>query len=184
MTNPTYSPAALRVSDLTQSGPTTFELIPNTKELEVLRKDLDLVGLRKVRLTGTVSPVGKRDWQLTAKLGATVVQPCVATLEDVQTRIDSDVVRTYVVEYSDPDDIDVEMPEDDTVEPLGTHIDPMVVLHEALALALPLYPRASDTTPVEVRVTEPGQTPMSDEQARPFAALAGLRDKMSDDGGT
>ena len=49
---------------------------------------------------------------------------------------------------------------------------------EALALALPDYPRAPDATLENAQVTEPGIAPMSDEDARPFAALAGLRDKL------
>ena len=41
-----------------------------------------------------------------------------------------------------PDGDEVEMPEDDTVEPMPEVIDLAEVAAEALALALPLYPRA------------------------------------------
>lgn len=188
METPPLSASALRVADLSQSGPTTFDVVPTPSQVDTLRKDLDLIALRKVRLTGSVSPVGKRDWRLRATLGATVVQPCVATLAEVQTRLDTDVERLFSADFadfseSDTAEIEVEMPDDDTVEPLGTHIDPMGVLHEALALALPLYPRADASSPITLQVTEPGQTPMSDDDAKPFAALAGLRDKLesSDD---
>lgn len=182
METPPLSAFALRVAELSQSGPTTFDVVPTPSQIETLRQDMDLVALRKVRLTGSVSPVGKRDWRLRATLGATVVQPCVATLVDVQTRLDTDVERLFSKDYSESDEVEVEIPDDDTVEALGTHIDPMVVLHEALALALPLYPRADESSPVTLQVTEPGQTPMSDDDAKPFAALAGLRDKLDGSG--
>ncbi len=41
-----------------------------------------------------------------------------------------------------PTDDEAEMPEDDTAEPLPEVIDPGAVMFEALALALPDYPRA------------------------------------------
>ncbi len=180
MPDPKPSPHALRVADLPQSGATAFELVPTAREVEQLRADLDLVALRKVRLKGTLIPVGKRDWRLTADLGATVVQPCVATLADVQTRIDVPVERTFLAEFEMPDEPEAEMPQDDTLEPLGPFIDPAQVLAEALALALPLYPRAAGSDPVEMRITAPGVAPLGDADVKPFAALAGLREKLED----
>ena len=48
---------------------------------------------------------------------------------------------------------------------------------EAVALALPPWPRAEGVETVAISVTEPGKTPLSDEDLRPFAALKALRDK-------
>jgi uncharacterized metal-binding protein YceD (DUF177 family) len=48
------------------------------------------------------------------------------------------------------------------------------VLTEALALALPLYPRADGAEDGSLAVTEPGKAAMTDDEARPFANLAEL----------
>lgn len=169
---------ALRVADLPQDRPVAIEITAGRDDRDALARRLDLLDLRKLRLAGTIRPLGKRDWELTGRLGATVVQPCVATLEPVVTRIDTEVARRYLADYAEPEETEVEMPEDDTIERLGTHIDPAKVMAEALALALPLYPRAEGVDPVVVDVTEPGKPAMTDEDAKPFAGLAGLRDRL------
>jgi len=110
------------------------------------------------------------------------VQDCVVTLEPVTTRIEVDVVRRYQAGYVPPEEDEIEMPEDESLEPLGEVIDPGAILEEALVLALPLYPRKDGAEIGEAVFTEPGKRPMTDEQARPFAGLAALRDKLEDDG--
>ena len=74
---------------------------------------------------------------------------------------------------------EAEMPEDDTVERLTAWIDPGDVMIEALVLALPLYPRAEGAELSELVVSEPGVTPMRDENLRPFSALAALQKKLA-----
>jgi uncharacterized metal-binding protein YceD (DUF177 family) len=59
-----------------------------------------------------------------------------------------------------------------------------VVMAEALTLVLPEYPRAADaqgSSATTVRITEPGKTPMSDAEARPFAGLAALKQQLEGD---
>ena len=70
------------------------------------------------------------------------------------------------------------MPEDDTLEDLPSEIDLDELLSEALSLALPEWPRAKGVDPVDMAVTEPGKTPMSDEDTKPFAALKSLKDGL------
>ena len=50
---------------------------------------------------------------------------------------------------------------------------------EELSLAVPEYPRSPDATLEQANFTKPGETPMSDEDARPFAGLAALKDKLA-----
>ena len=50
---------------------------------------------------------------------------------------------------------------------------------EALSLAIPLYPRAEDATLGEAVFTEPGKQAMTDEDAKPFAGLASLRESLN-----
>ncbi len=175
------SATSLRVAGLSQATPTPFALRPDAPQMKTIAKALGLDGLRKLSFEGEVKPVGSSDWQLTGTLGATVVQPCVVTLEPVTTRIDTQVVRTYLTTYEEIDEPEAEMPEDDTTEPLGAWIDPGAVIVEALTLALPEYPRKGDAASEPVRVTEPGKEAMTDEQARPFAGLAALKDELGKD---
>ncbi len=169
---------AFRVADLPQNRPTEFELSPDADHLQRLIRELDLSGLRKVRFAGSLQARGKKDWMLTARLGATVVQPCVVSLDPVTTRIETDVSRHFLADLPEPDAEEVEMPEDETLEHLGDEIDVAEIMEEALALALPLYPRKDDADLGEAVFTEPGKTAMRDENARPFAGLAGLRDAL------
>lgn len=170
--------APFRVSDLAQNSTTAFDLRSDSGAMRALAARLGLSGLRKLRFTGTIAAQGRRDWVLKATLGATVTQPCVVTLGPVVTRIDTKVHRTYLSNWSEPTTDEVEMVPDETIEPLGSHIDPQAVMAEALALAVPLYPRAADGDLHDTVFTEPGETPMSDADARPFAGLADLRDSL------
>lgn len=172
------SPTALRVAALSQKGETPVSLRPDAGALAALAEHIGVDTLRKVSLTGALAPLGDADWQLKARLGATVVQPCVVTLDPVTTRIDVDLMRVFVRDYQEPDAPEAEMPEDDTVEPLGAWIDPAQVLAEALALHIPEYPRGDGAAVDTIRVTEPGKKPMSDAEARPFAGLAALKAQL------
>ncbi|MFK7753606.1 MAG: YceD family protein [Sedimentitalea sp.] len=166
---------ALRVSDLNQNAPTPFELRPDSDHLKALAAELGLLGLKKLRFGGKISALGPRDWQLQAQLGATVVQSCVLTLDPVTTRLDTKVERRFLADMPEPELAEIEMESDDSIEKLGSWIDPAAIMAEALALALPLYPRSTDAALGEAVFTKPGQTPMRDEDARPFAGLAALR---------
>ncbi|QIE41792.1 DUF177 domain-containing protein [Rhodobacteraceae bacterium SC52] len=173
----------IRLSDLSQRKSHTFLLIPDADLCAAIAADLDLIALRKLRLEGTLTPAGKQDWDLAAQLGATVVQPCVATLAPVTTRIEEKVQRGYRADLPEDDDAtEVEMHLDETLEPLPDTIDLEELVTEALALALPAYPRVDGTQPDKTVFTEPGKTAMTDEDARPFAGLAGLKDKLVGDG--
>ena len=177
-----------RVADLPQNRPTRFELRPGPQQLAAIASQLGLSALRKMVFKGEIRSSGRKDWVLEAHLGATVVQPCVVTLAPVTTRVETDVERRYLADLAltegragedDSGEIEVEMPEDDSAEALGSHIDVQEVMVEALSLAMPLYPRADDAALDEAVFTEPGKQAMTDEAARPFAGLAGLRDQLA-----
>lgn len=180
MSQPAKSESAWRVADLPQNRAVDFDLRPDAETLRQIAAELELKGLRKLSFRGSLKAQGKRDWLLEGVLGATVIQPCVVTLEPVTTRIDEPVRRLYLADPTPilPEGEEVEMPEDDNAEPLGNTIDPHEVMIEALALALPLWPRADGAGIGEVTVTEPGRTALTREAMKPFAGLAGLRDKL------
>jgi len=176
---PPYS-HPIRPDRLPERAATAFELTPDAAARAAIAAALDLSALRKLRFAGTLAPLGARDWELTGDLGATVVQPCVVTFDPVTTRIDERVERRYLAEpLAVPEGEEFEMPEDDSVEELPEILDLGAVMIEALALALPLYPHAPGAAPVEITVTEPGKDAMTDDDAKPFADLKALRDKLS-----
>ena len=96
MSQAPFPPTALRVADLPVSRVTAFDLRPEAEEMRGIAADLGLSGLRKLSFKGTIRAQDRRDWLLEGMLGATVVQPCVVTLEPVTTRIDLPVRRLFL----------------------------------------------------------------------------------------
>lgn len=170
------------VAELRNSGPTQFLLEPNAAIRETLAEELDLQSLKKVRFIGEIIPQGRNGWKLLGKLGATAVQTCVATLEPLTTRIDTDVSRSFVPAHKlnipEPGSEFELSEEDDETEELGDTIDVAAILAEALSLALPSYPRKDGAELQNAQFSADGTTPMQDEDMRPFAGLAELREKM------
>lgn len=175
----------LRLCDLARGRPRSVEIVPDASRRAAIAADLGLIELRKLQLEGRLAPFGKADWRFEGRLAATVVQPCVVTLAPVVSRIEEEVARSWVADWQPPEGDEVELPEDVDSEPLGTEIDLSAVMVEALALALPPWPRAEGADLGEAVFTEPGAAPMTDDDAKPFAGLAALRDKLaeSDDDG-
>lgn len=180
---PPVNPASeiVRIADLGLRTQQDFALRPDSAQRALIADFLSIRSVRKLRFDGRLVAEGTRDWRLEAMLGATVVQDCVVTLDPVTTRIDESVVRRYVSDLPDPEPGEVEMPEDDSVEPLPREVDLAAVMIEALSLALPPFPRTDGVELGEVAVTEPGVAPLRDGDLKPFAGLADLKKAIEDD---
>lgn len=177
--------AKIPVSKLNKTSDTPILLEPNAEKRSAIAEELGALGLKKLRFDGEILPEGKKGWKLQASLGATVVQACIVTLEPVTTRIDTKVTRSFVPEHL----IDLpeagsetEIPDEDEIDVLGEEIDVEAVMIEALSLALPTYPRKDGAEMETGQFSAEGVTPMRDEDTRPFAGLASLREKMQKDG--
>jgi hypothetical protein len=127
------------------------------------------------------TPEGARDWRLSARLGATVVQPCVATLAPVTTRIDTDVTRRYLADWQEPEGDEAEMPR-------GRHDRGAARPHRPVrrdgrgAGARPARLSAcSDAEIGTAQFAAPGVAPMTDDDAKPLAGPGRLRDRMRED---
>ena len=168
----------LRLADLATRKATRFALTPTSDERKAIADALGIIAVKKLRFEGELTPLGRTDWRLTAQLGATAVQECVITLAPVTTRVDEDVMRTYSADFDEIESSEVEMPEDDTFEPLPSTIDVAEVMIEALSLALPAYPRSEGAALGQVVYTQPGAAPMTDDDAKPFAGLSALREAI------
>lgn len=181
------TPMILTVAQLRAKGMREFDLRPDATALRALQTELGLDGLRKLRFVGKITPEGAGDLRLEAQLGATLTQACRLSLAPVVTRIDEPVLRRYLQDVTLPDAGEVEMPEDDTIEPLPAKIDLWAVMVEALALSVPDYPLApemgNEAPMVFVAAPKGAQidAPPADAPTRPkpFAALADLAKRPS-----
>jgi uncharacterized metal-binding protein YceD (DUF177 family) len=167
-----------RSGALSPRKPTRFDLQPDAETRKAMADALGLLDLPAFRFKGEIRPARKNDFELEAQLTARIVQPCVISLAPVKASIDEMVQRRYLSEWSDPDGEEAEMPEDDTLEAIPEVIDVGAVALEALALALPLYPRAEGAEFGEVASAPPGAAPLRDDDLKPFAGLAGLKAKL------
>ena len=172
-------PPAYRVTALPTRKPLRFDVVLDSESRAALARDLELSSLPRLRLSGEIRPVGRGDFELEARLEAQAVQPCAVTLAPVETRIAETVLRRYVEGMAWPEAEEVEMPEDDSAEPLPERIDLRDVAAEALALALPDYPRAPGAELGEAVFADAETAPLRDEDVKPFAALATLRDRLA-----
>lgn len=174
--------AMIAVSRLSANQSYSFQLRPDAALRAEIAADLGLISLKKARLVGTIAPHGADDWLLRAALGASVQQPCVISLEPVGARVEEPVERLFLREMPEfcdlEEDAEIEMPEDERAEPLGSHINLVDVFREALALAIPSYPRAEGVALQGAVFTEAGKTALTDEDSKPFAGLAALKAKL------
>lgn len=152
--------------------PLDVSYVPDAHARTVLAAELGVDTLRRPRLRGRLLPDGQDDWRLEARVVASVVQPCVVTLAPVTTRIETRVLRRYLARPPAPPPGESEMPEDDSAEPLGQTIDLHAVMAEALALEIPLWPRAEGAALGTVQHGPPGAGPLEESAPHPLAGLA------------
>ena len=184
--NDTPLPSALthplRTASLPTRKATRFDLKPDDATRAALAEELGITAIHALRFNGTLTPEGRQDFRLEAQLDAEVEQPCTITLAPVRTLLRETLLRRYLADVPEPEGEEVEIPADD-FEALPEVIDLGTVATEALALALPLYPRAEGAALEQAVFAEAGVEPLTDEALRPFAGLAGLAARLKGDGG-
>lgn len=169
----------ITVSDLPKNRAFSFNLTPDAAELTLLAEDLDIPNIQKLRFEGTLEFNDTGTLTLLADLGATVTQSCVVSLEPVKTRIDTEITRRFVPDLDITEEEHQMLPDDDeNTDPLMPQIDLGLVLLESVALNLPDFPRIPGAELKQKTFTAPGVTPLTDEDAKPFASLAALKDKL------
>ena len=176
--------AIIRRSDLNGQKPQPFDLQANETDCALMATALSVNGLRKLRLTGTLSATGPLEWVLQGTLGATVQQECVVTLAPVVTRIDTKILRRFVpqdqlIPWEAGEEAELISNPDDSLEPLPESFELMEILQEALALEIPEYPRAAGAALGSVKSSPAGKTAVPEDPPKPFAELAALRAKMA-----
>jgi uncharacterized metal-binding protein YceD (DUF177 family) len=179
---PSPNPEFSRRIDLRRANRSASIAIDETAtaaEQEALAQILDAIEVPKFRMIATLSPLGREGWALKGSVKATVIQPCVVSLRPVVSRIDAPIALRYLPEERPSADIEVmtELSEDVDTEPLTPQIDVGLAAQEALALALPPYPRHKDAALPVLDTDETGPDE-AQEKPNPFAALSELRDKL------
>ena len=170
----------LKVSKLTNTADYMFDEVPTEDETTEMAKLFDVISIRKMRFQGRISPFEDEGWLLEGRLGATITQNCVITLERVRTRIDLDIRRVFVpMAEPSENEVSLDASHDDELEPLGKEIDLGLVAIETLALAIPEYPRVEGAELRERSFAPPGAADISEEEPKPFADLAALKEKLS-----
>ncbi len=173
----------ISVDSLSAARPTPFDLVADADGRAEIAAFLDLPTLDEMRFKGDIAAHSKGRWRLNARLTARFTQRCVISLSEVGANIDETVVREFIpaaeMVEMDAEDLEFDPDQDDDPDPFEGSIDPGMVAVECLALALDSYPRAPGAEISISAVTEPGLTPLTDEDLKPFAGLASLKEKMT-----
>ena len=172
------NPEFARVIDLARlrdAAEFPFDIAPNEREAQAIARLMGARSVRKMRFAGKLAPLPRGGWLLEGRLGATVTQSCVVTLDPVTTRVEQEVRRRYLPETAPMGaEVILSPDEDEEIDPLPDRLDIGLVAVEALALALPAYPRKEGASLAEMGYGE------ETEVVKPFAALAALRDKLGE----
>jgi uncharacterized metal-binding protein YceD (DUF177 family) len=111
------------------------------------------------------------------RIKASVVQACVATGGPVAAAIDEPFVLRFVPEGADAgEELELDAEDFDTIDYQGGAVDLGEAVAETLALSLDPFPRAADADAV---LKAAGVLSEDEVVTGPFAALKGLKDKLS-----
>lgn len=170
-------PVAL--SEIPGDGTFEFDLHPDAAVLVQLAGLFDATSVAKLRFKGTLGYDAFNRLEMQSTLGVTVTQTCVVTLKPVKTRIDETIRRFFMRDYGiDDGEYEIKADGDEDLELLSDPIDLGVIATEAIALALPTYPRAEGAELEAAQFAAPGIAPLKPEDMKPFASLAALREKL------
>ncbi len=164
-------------AQLDQNGTHAFEAVAPAEACAIIAERLGAISISKMRFSFKLTPLPGQGWRLAGQVGATVTQSCVVTLEPVRTRIDVGVRRIYLQDGSaQAAEIEIDAEEMDDYDDLPEVLDLAEVAIEEIALALPSYPRAKGAR-LDGAITGADR----DDREKPFAALAALRGKITDE---
>jgi uncharacterized metal-binding protein YceD (DUF177 family) len=152
-----------------------MEIAADQDERAALAARFGLIGLARLEAALTLSRKGE-EVAVRGRLAAAVTQACVATAEPVAAEVDApfDILFRPQPDAGAPEEeVELSESEMDVVFLAGAEIDVGEAVAETLALALDPYPRAQGA---DDALKAAGVK--SEEEAGPFGALAGLRDKL------
>ena len=169
----------IEFSKLDENKSHSFVLSWTPEQLSAFAADLGIRDIPKFTAKMTLKQNNPREWQVDGTIGATVIQACVVSDEDVKTRIDQGFSRRLMADltgYEAETRSETEL--DENIDVLEETLDLDALALETLALYLPDYPRKPDLEPVSVSARPEGTEPLEGDAAKPFASLAQLKDKL------
>ncbi|ETI63558.1 chitinase [Sphingobium sp. C100] len=171
-TNPEFS-RPVRAEQIKRLGETT-QIVADEAERIALARRFRLAGLERLEADYGLTQEGETILAR-GRVRATLAQPCVATGVPVPETIDTDFALRFVVESEDMpegEELELDAEDVDTIGYDGQVIDMGEAVAETMALAMTPYPRSPEADAI---LKEAGV--VSEEQAGPFAALLGLKDR-------
>lgn len=155
-------------------APRSIEIEAGESERAALAKRFGLVSLTLLNATACVARSGE-EVRARGRIEAEAVQSCVVTAEPVPAHLDLPFELVFRPQSEGGPDEEIELEEGDLdiVFYEGAAIDLGEAAAETLALGLDPYPRAPGAA---AALKAAGVR--SEEEAGPFGALAGLRDKL------
>jgi uncharacterized metal-binding protein YceD (DUF177 family) len=153
-----------------------FDLTPDRAVREAVARLAGIVDLPRLEATFDVTLHGHGGLRVVGRVSATVGQLCVVTVEPIESEIDEPIDLVFLPSAASspggPADGEIEVPADDEPEMLvNDTVDLGAIATEFLVLGIDPYPRVPDAV---------FEAPAAgDSSARPFAALAALKDKKN-----
>jgi len=155
-----------------------FNIILESNNTKLLVKECNLLALRNLFFVGRLQRVQKNNWKLKARLKAVVTQPCVTTLQSIDTQISSTVERLFIKNWENSYKRTDETVLDADHEILSNKINLLDIITEELILNAPLYPRSKKKA--DVSVSESFLNSSKNTNIKPFSVLSTLRKKMTE----
>jgi uncharacterized metal-binding protein YceD (DUF177 family) len=173
-------PEFSRPVPMSEIGAGAFELTieASDAEMEALTARFALLSLEGLQATISLRSDGN-SMKAQGRFSAQVAQACVASGEPVPARIDESVEIRFLAEGDHSPDSEIELSADDcdTMFHDGRIVDLGEAVAQSLALALDPFPRSAKAKLVLKAAGVKAEEEVEAE-ARPFAALAALKDKL------
>lgn len=159
------------------AGTSEHKITANEAQRNALAARFDLIALEKLSANLKLSATAKG---ILAKghLNAQAQQACIATGESVPAQIDEEMKILFVPEPAEDGEFELNADEADSMFHDGRGVDIGEAAAQSLGLALPPYPRSKNA---ETALKKAGVKSEEEEKEEngPFAALAGLKGKLS-----
>jgi uncharacterized metal-binding protein YceD (DUF177 family) len=151
-----------------------FELFFSKKDTFELKKFLNLKSIKKLSMAGTIKATLFNQWDLKAKIGATIVQESVLSLKLVTSRIDKTIKRSIIKGRDEMVETnELYLNDSDFVE---NEIDIGAIFSESLALEIPTFPKKENEVFKSKTFAGEGIAPLTEEKLSPFSVLAKLQE--------
>jgi uncharacterized metal-binding protein YceD (DUF177 family) len=155
-----------------------IDLVADTGECAAVAERLGLLSLDRLEAHAALSREGQQI-RARGRIKASLNQACIATGEPVAEHIDEPFDLLFVPAPNGTgadEELELSGDELDTIFHDGSAIDLGGAISDTLALSLEPYPRSAGA---DAALKEAGV--LSEEEAGPFGALAGLRAKLAGD---